>query len=272
MLRIGEISYLNCTPIFSMLRSRFAEAEYCFVSGTPAELNQRLRSGEIDVCPSSSIEYGRNPGSYLILPHLAIAAVGAVKSVLLFSPLPLAELNGAQIVLTGESETSVALLKVLLKCRYAFSNSFRTLTAAEQDSADFSEPMLLIGDKALQAALAARSRYVYDLGELWFEFTGLPFVFALWLIRRTAVAREPAASRLLAERLVTAKQLSLASLDEVAAVYVQNNWTNREFLINYWRTISYDLDANHLQGLQLFFRYAAECGILEHAPPLQLLP
>ena len=118
MLRIGEISYLNCTPIFSMLRSRFADPEYQFVCGTPAELNQRLRSAEIDICPSSSIEYARNPDSYLILPDISIASIGAVKSVLLFSPLPIEALNGAEIALTGESETSVALLKILLACRY----------------------------------------------------------------------------------------------------------------------------------------------------------
>src|SRR5262249_30279437 len=107
MLRIGEISYLNCTPIFTVLRDRFDDTGYASVRGMPAELNAKLRKGEIDLCPSSSIEYARNPESYLILPDLSISAVGAVKSVLLFSNVPIERLDGASIALTGESETSV---------------------------------------------------------------------------------------------------------------------------------------------------------------------
>jgi chorismate dehydratase len=270
MIRIGEISYLNCTPIFSMLRGRFADPDYRFVRGTPAELNQRLRNGEIDICPSSSIEYARNPASYLILPGVSIASTGAVKSVLLFSPLPLEELDGAEIVLTGESETSVVLLKILLACRYAFTNSFRSASGAEQACIAGSKPLLLIGDRALQAALARHNGYVYDLGELWFEFTGLPFVFALWLVRSTAVEKESAAFRLLAERLVLAKQFARAGFAAIAAVTVRHDWISEEFLLDYWQTISYELNEKHQEGLQLFFRLAVECGILQYAPPLRL--
>lgn len=270
MIRIGEISYLNCTPIFSMLRGRFADPDYRFVCGTPAELNQRLRNGEIDICPSSSIEYARNPASYLILPEISIASTGAVKSVLLFSPLPLEELNGVEIALTGESETSVALLKILLACRYSFTNSFRTATGEEQNCIAGSGPLLLIGDRALLAALAQHTGYVYDLGELWFEFTGLPFVFALWLVRRTAVEKETAAFRLLVKRLVLAKQFAKAGFAEIAAVTVRHDRISEEFLLDYWQTISYELDEQHQEGLKLFFRLAAECGILPHEPPLRL--
>ena len=270
MIRIGEISYLNCTPIFSMLRGRFADPDYRFICGTPAELNQRLRNGEIDICPSSSIEYARNPDSYLIIPEISIASLGAVKSVLLFSPLPLEELDGAEIALTGESETSVVLLKILLACRYSFSNSFRTATGEEQACVAEGGPLLLIGDRALRASLAPHNGHVYDLGELWFEFTGLPFVFALWLARRPAVEKDRAAFRLLAERLVLAKQFATANFAEIAAGTARHDGISEEFLLDYWQTISYELGEQHQEGLKLFFRFAVECGILEHEPPLRL--
>jgi chorismate dehydratase len=271
MLRIGEINYLNCTPIFAMLRERFADPDYRFVPGVPAILNQRLCSDEIDICPSSSIEYARHPGSYLILPGISIAAIGDVKSVLLLSPQPLEELNGAEIALTGESATSIALLKILLACRYSFTNSFRAATVGEQDGNPVGGPLLLIGDSALRAAGQGHYRYVYDLGRLWFEYTGLPFVFALWLVRRSAVARDQAACRRLAERLIIAKQLAVSRFAEIAATYLQNDWTNREFLITYWQTISYDLDEIHLEGLKLYFKLAVQCGLLEQEPSLCLL-
>jgi chorismate dehydratase len=187
---------------------------------------------------------------------------------MLFSPLPLEELDGADIALTGESETSVALLKILLACRYAFTNSFHTASAAEQ--AVVNVPLLLIGDRALRAGLKVNNRYVYDLGKLWFEFTGLPFVFALWLVRRAAVEKYSSSLKLLAERLVIAKQCAIASFADIAADPMQADWTTAEFLLNYWQTISYDFDERHQAGLQLFFRLAVECGILEQEPPLCL--
>jgi chorismate dehydratase len=271
MLSIGEISYLNCTPIFSTLRDRFADPLYRFVRGAPAELNRRLRMGEIDICPSSSIEYARNPGAYLIVPDISIAAIGPVKSVLLLSPLPIEELDGRDIALTGESETSVVLLKVLLARRYGFANSFRSVPVAAQLGLVGKEPLLLIGDNALRAALTADCPYIYDLGRLWFEFTGLPFVFALWLARRAAVEKERALFMVLTERLMLSKRLFLDNPAALPAESFQNNWTNREFIINYWKSISYDLDESHQQGLRLFYRLAVETGLLESEPPLCLL-
>lgn len=81
-LRIGHIDYLNCVPFFHYLS--VAGAGDCIVTGTPAELNEMLAQGEIDVCPASSYEYGQRWSDYLLLPDLSISALGAVKSVLLF--------------------------------------------------------------------------------------------------------------------------------------------------------------------------------------------
>ena len=114
MLRIGQIEYANCTPLFHVLREQFPGSGYEFVTGVPAELNRMLLAGEIDVCPSSSIEYAYHPDRYTILPHLSISSIGAVASVLLFSKVPVEELDGLKIRLSSESATSVNLLKILL--------------------------------------------------------------------------------------------------------------------------------------------------------------
>ncbi len=270
MLRIGEISYLNCTPIFSVLREKFDDGSYTFVPGTPAQLNGRLCSGEIDLCPSSSIEYGRRPGSYLILPDLSISAVGPVLSVLLFSRLPVEELDGRAIALTSESATSVALLKILLSRMYGFSNSFTVVSVGLEEALACHDAVLLIGDRALQENMVATGCYVYDLGELWRSFTGCPFVFALWLAREELLDGQGAELTLLHQRLLQAKRLSLENIEGIAEVCAQNHWTNRDFLINYWRVLSYDLSPSHLEGLRLFFRYATECGVLEREPEIRM--
>ncbi|HZV82478.1 MAG TPA: menaquinone biosynthesis protein [Geobacteraceae bacterium] len=270
MLRIGEISYLNCTPIFSVLREKFDDSSYRFVPGTPAHLNGRLSSGEIDICPSSSIEYGRHPGSYLILPDLSISADGPVMSVLLFSRVPVEKLDGCSIALTSESATSVALLKILLSRMYGFRNSFTVVSTGVAEALASHDAVLLIGDTALRENMTDSGCRVYDLGELWRGFTGYPFVFALWLAREELAAEKGGELLLLHQRLLQAKRLSLENIERIAEVCAQNHWTNRDFLINYWRVLSYDLSPRHVDGLRLFFRYATECGVLEREPTIRM--
>jgi chorismate dehydratase len=271
MIRIGEISYLNCTPIFTLLRENYPDSDYLFIAGTPAELNARLRSGDIALCPSSSIEYARNPELYFILPELSISSFGPVKSVFLFSRLPIERLDGAAIGLTIESETSVALLKILLSRKYSFNNTFKQSSGNLDEVLAENEAMLLIGDAALRSAVSYRDGYLYDLGELWREFTGLPFVFALWLIREDAFNQAADEYYLLRDRLIAAKLAAVRDFERIAGLLKGNNWTNRELLINYWKTISYDLSPSHVEGLRLYFRYAAECGIVGNEPLLRFL-
>ena len=157
MLTIGQITYANCTPIFHELLKEVPADRYRMVRGVPAVLNGMLRQGEIDLCPSSSIEYGRRADRYYLLPDLSISAIGPVKSVFLFSRVPIAELGGQIIGLTSESETSVVLLRILLQKYHGVTARFEPtsgLTAGEI-LAQSSEPVQLermvagLRDKAL---------------------------------------------------------------------------------------------------------------------------
>ncbi|HEU0265855.1 MAG TPA: menaquinone biosynthesis protein [Geobacterales bacterium] len=272
MLRIGQIEYANVTPIFTALRARVPEGEYQFIRGVPAQLNDLLARGELDLSPSSSFEFGRSPQRYKLLSSLSISADGPVKSVLLFSRRPIEELHGATIALTADSATSVALLKILLARHYRFRNTFQ-VTAEPLDTLMERYPAaLLIGDAALKGAAQQRSDlHVYDLGVIWREFTGLPFVFALWIVNRQAVVSHGEEMRLLHQRLLAAKEESLATLPEIAAGCVERSWIGTEELIDYWRTISYDLTDRHLQGVETFFREAVNMGLLPRQPRLELL-
>ncbi len=270
LLRIGQIDYANCTPIFASLSKLYDCSDYRFVRGVPAELNALLRRGDIDLCPSSSFEYASSPESYLLLPELSISSIGPVKSVLLFSRLPLSELDGLCVGLTTESATSVNLLKILLAKAYGFKNEFRPITAPFPEALAAVPALLLIGDSALKAAQRAQDLFVYDLGELWYRFTGLPFVFALWLVTRKAVAASPVELQRLRDRLILAKRHAYDTYGEIAERCAERGWMASEDLVTYWRTISYDLTADHLRGVALFFAYAAELGLLASAPQLRL--
>jgi chorismate dehydratase len=111
---------------------------------------------------------------------------------------------------------------------------------------------------------------VYDLGELWLEFTGLPFVFALWMVTSEAAERKAAEVRTLVERLQAAKRYAYETYDAIAERCEERNWLDKSALVDYWRTISYDLTPLHLEGVVTFYRYAAELRLLETEPEIRI--
>jgi chorismate dehydratase len=270
MLRIGQIDYANCVPIFSAFRHEH-ETEYEFVKGVPAQLNSLLISGGIDLCPSSSIEYARHADDYLLLPGLSISAIGPVQSVMLFSRQPLEELAGATIALSGESATSVILLKILLIRYYGYRTSF--ITTMEQDLTvlDQLPAVLLIGDAALRGVKAGTAPFVYDLGALWLAATGLPFVFALWMVRRDAVLRQAAAVTRCARALLAAKDVARNSHSLFAEQCAGEDFLSTAELSAYWEAISYDLTPEHQEGVRRFFADAVQIGALASAPELRYI-
>ncbi|HWI40658.1 MAG TPA: menaquinone biosynthesis protein [Verrucomicrobiae bacterium] len=267
-LRIGQITYANCTPVFRTLCKSFDCSRYTFHTGVPSDLNRLLARGDIDVCPSSSVIYAQSPESYLILPGVSISACGPVKSVLLFSRVPVEELQGRTVGLTSESDTSVNLLKIILRRFYGYSNEF---VRVEGDPSADTEAFLLIGDRALKQGMHSSGLFVYDLAEIWNRETGLPFVFALWLVRRGAVERYPEEVALLQRQLAAAKLEAAGCFPELASNSPEGEWLGGSALVDYWNTISYDLGPDHLRGLATFYRYAAELGLISTPPELRLL-
>lgn len=269
-IRIGQIEYANCTPIFAALHDSFDCGPYRFVRGVPAQLNAMLRREEIDVCPSSSFEYGKSPESYLLLPGISISSIGPVKSVLLFSRLPIEELDNRPIALTTESDTSVNLLRIILARQFGFSNRFERSPLPLPEALKEYSALLLIGDAALRERIVDRGLFVYDLGELWLAFTGLPFVFALWMVTRRAAEQKRGEVQALVERLLYAKERAYHSYGKIAEESREVAWMGRDALVDYWRTISYDLTPRHLEGVATFFRYAWELGLIEVEPEIRI--
>lgn len=231
-----------------------------------------LYSGLLDISPSSSIEYAKHPQNYLILQDLSISSIGPVRSVCLFSRAPIEDLDHAGIGLTTESETSVCLLKIILGRFFDHRNSFHAVRGAGLNTLEKYPAVLLIGDSALKAGLHHPSDvFVYDLGELWYRNTGLPFVFALWIVREDALARNTAGVKSLWEELREAK-LNSSKLFDREAQRQEKEWISPSQLVDYWKTISYDLTSRHIEGLKEFFRLTAELGLIEAEPEIRLFP
>jgi chorismate dehydratase len=268
-LTVGHITYANCAPFFHYLAAAGFAGR--IVPGVPAELNRLLAGGAIDVSPSSSFEYARNWRDYLLLPGHSISARGPVRSVLLFSRCPLDELEEEEIALTGESATSVNLLYILLR-EYLHHREvlFHIPRQPVEELLAAGRPALLIGDRALKAAQEKRDgQFVHDLGELWHRFTGLPFVFALWILRREAAITKRKEVLALLAQLTQSRSRAFASLEKLAAQSPERHWMGETPLADYWRCMSYELAEDHVAGLRLFFSLCRKHGLLEDLPEIR---
>ena len=262
-LNIGRIPYANLYPIFYYLDNKCDKSEYRFVKGVPSKLNQLLREGALDISPSSSIEYLRNKNRYLVLPWFSISSYGPINSIFLFSKFPLEKLGGKTIALSSESETSVALLKIILKefvsvkCKFVIVTRRSVSSLLESFSA-----VLHIGDTAMSEArklMGSRIKeqiMMYDLGELWDKYTGLPCVYALWVVRRKVASQKKDLIKQLSADLIDANRYSSGNHLHIAKTAPQKKWLTEIELVNYWKIISYDFTEKHLEGLNLFEKYA----------------
>lgn len=238
MIRIGGVPYGVGAPLMAGLSE---DSSVELQIATPSELIDRLRAGTLDAALVSSVEAVRRPG-YRLLPDLGIACRSRVRSVRAFRR------RGSQIRSVGldaGSATSVALLRVLLAgplagevapdCRFE-----RIGPTTEPDRLPH-DLVLLIGDAGLEARTG--SREVWDLGEAWNDWTGLPFVFALWTLAPDADG--PRLAMRLRQARKAARELRLTDGTRGA--------------------VHYDLDRNDLRGLRRFFAEARAAGLAEPA-------
>lgn len=262
LLRIGRIRYSNLFPIFFMLEKNADCSAYEFVEGVPSVVNRLLREGEIDISPSSSIEYLRNEEKYTVLDGHSISSAGPVGSILLFSRRPIETLNGLIVLASSQSETSVALLEIVLNKFYDLDCPLKSTSEPLEKAIETHTAYLLIGDDALREALKWPKLYIYDLGDIWHKNTGLPFVFALWIARNDWSMEEPALFERFRKDLDAAKVGALKNLRTIAGESPLLSMLSEDEIVSYWKGISYDLDEEHKKGLELFRKYAEELKLI----------
>lgn len=250
-VRVGAVNYLNTKPLIYNLERLAPHVELTL--DVPSRLAEHLAAGDLDVGLIPVVEYFRGDG-YSIIPNIAIASRGPVLSVTLFSKVPWADIR--RVALDEGSRTSAALTQILLRARHEIEPEILPLpidAAAEDVAAD---AVLLIGDRAMKACLPG-FRYGFDLGEEWYDWTGQPFVFAVWAVR-------PGASVLgLNEALHEAKRQGLAHVGEIAVAESQRLGLDAGFCRRYLETLlRFDLGPRELAGLKRFCKLACELGLV----------
>ena len=218
-MKIGRIPYINCYPVYGAIDRGVVRLDAELVDGVPTDLNRRMGAGELDISVVSAVEYARDADRYLLLPDLAISCDGPVRSVMLFSKRPAGELGARNVIVSRSSMTSVALLELLFEnvwhARPRFVPGDAEIKDVVVDNASDADARLVIGDAALVLGSNHRERYpfVYDLGQTWKDWTGQPFVFAVWVAQRSTNVKEA----LLAHAgLIASRDWGLRHLPELA--------------------------------------------------------
>ena len=244
--RVGSVSYLNAVPL-----TRGLETEVVFK--TPAELAEMLRRDELDAALVSLTEVLFND-RYDVLDGVAIASLGEVFSVILAHRQPLVEVK--EIFCHTASLSSVNLLKVLLAER-GLNPELKPLadhkTAAQHDA------VLLIGDPAIDFQRAPHEHEILDLGVAWFELTKLPFVFAVWALRRGLENTE------LRRRLHEAKDFGLDTLDYIIQSRTEYDEDFRRDYLGWY--VHFHLGTDEKRGIARFIELLRKHNLGTVYPP-----
>lgn len=257
---IGCVPYLNAKPLIYGL-----EKEVVF--DHPSRLAARLAAGELDVALVPVVECFRRPG-YVIADGIAIACEGPVKSVFLAHHQPLEQVR--QVVVDASSGTSALLLRVLLEKHLGLKPAYIRQALATQISRATAQ--MLIGDQALRfldhtEQLHRRHRGLWkilDLGQAWFDWTGLPFVFAVWAIRA-----DYADPRGLAGKLTAAREAGLANLKTIIArEQVMNETERRQYFAE---NVRFGLGPQEKEAMRLFQQHLVELGELKERAELRFI-
>jgi chorismate dehydratase len=266
--RIGMVQYVNMAPIYEVWKRTVRDEEWELVMAPPSALNKMLAAGEIDLGFVSAYEYCARPQKYQILEDLSISANGPVGSVFLFSRLPVADLTGCKVLLSSQSATSVCLVKIILEDFFQVRPTYASGEIFHAENISHAA-MLAIGDEALR--LADQFPYRLDLGELWKQHTGLPFVFSLCAVREDFCNRDPDLVSRIHKELLRCRDEGKRDLAAICGLVSPRIPMTAQKCYEYLTAIEYDLGEKKRQGVMKFFRFLIDRGMAEQdALPLKI--
>jgi chorismate dehydratase len=285
-LRISVVQYLNTAPLVFGFTHGALKDKYDLSFTVPSQCADDLRDGRADVAIVPAIEFQRID-NLVVLPDLAIAAKRRVRSLLIVSRKPIAEVQS--IALDSSSRSTQALTRILCaehwRIKPAFFEAKFFSAAAILEQADAA---LLIGDPALRLAIsiagnatlgadgelmcsagkagvaATETLHVYDVVQEWRRLTGLPAVLAVWAGRRESITPEIVAD------FAASKEYGVANLAEISATASVEQDLPSADLLNYLQeNIDFTLDSENLAGLELYYCLAAKLGLIPRAKAIE---
>lgn len=258
IVRIGMVNFINTAALYEVWKETVRQPEWLVVEATPAELNRMLMAGDLDLGFVSSLEYAEHPGNYRLLADLSISSTGAVGSVFLFSELPPAALSDQLVTLSAQSKTSNALIKIILEDFYGARPRYHLPEGPGE--AQEGRAVLAIGDQALRLKQGGRFAHSLDLGEVWQQHTGLPFVFAVWAVREEFCREHGVSLQAIHRELKRCVRAGGARLEEISQRVAPRVPMDPAVCLAYLRGIELNLGPDKVRGLTLFYEHLLRRG------------
>ena len=253
MLKLGDVPFLNSKPLFYQIERGVINSSVEIVRFSPNVLSELLFDKKIDLGLIPVAELLMR-GVYKIVPEISISSFGKVDSVILISTNELKEIK--KIALDRRSQSSSNLIKVVFKSFLGMNPEFIKRDYDEHFFNDVDAGML-IGDAGLRFLYSNNDNFkIYDLGEIWTEYTGLPFVYAVLAVNRGVdLGNEP-------EILIQSKNEGIGLIEEICRKEAEKIGIDKEFCMNYVKNrIHYDLGEDEIKGIMEFARCLNKIGI-----------
>ena len=262
-ISLGKISYINASPVYYGLDNGLLPDWLTMVSDVPSALNRQIMTGEIEISPISAAFYAMNHEKLLVLPDLSISCHGNVLSVICASNYELDDLNQKTVMFSQESASAASFLKMIFSQRKVYPH-FKVGSVGDINIIPSGvDAVMVIGDKALTQPWQERYVHCFDLGGIWYEMTGLPFVFAVWVVRESFAKRHPEKVGQVLDLLYASKKLGYAHIDEVIAAGTQKLNLSSSLVKRYYDLLICDLDPLKITAMELFFESLHEQKILD---------
>jgi len=254
-VRIGMVNFINTAPLYDVWLRKVKRPEWTVVEAAPAVLNRMLYADQLDMGLVSSQEYAAHAENYLLLDDISISASGPVGSVFLFSRCEPQSLTDRLVFLSGQSQTSVSLVKIILESFYNVMPRYEVGSALEAQLNSDISAVLAIGDEALILAQNKVYPHKIDLGKIWFEKTSLPFVFAVWAMREEFCRSNPEIVREIERELQRCRQEGRNDLQNISKRVGPRVSMDADACYEYLRGIEHDLSPVKKKGLVRFIEY-----------------
>ncbi|MCD4720600.1 MAG: menaquinone biosynthesis protein [Desulfobacula sp.] len=265
---MGKISYINASPVYYGLDHGLLPPWLKMVPDVPSALNRKIKTGQIQVSPISAAFYAMNHRDLLLLPDLSISCHGRVLSVILASNYPIDDLEGKKVMFSRESASAASFLKMIFNQRKVSPvyevgsvNNFQRIS----NSVD---AVLVIGDAALTHPWDQVFKYSIDLGQLWYEMTQLPFVFAVWVVRRSFAKKDPVCVKEIHNWLLESKKQGYQHIDKVIEAGKNKLNLDQSLIKEYFDLLYCDLDDQKVKAMEVFFDSLLDQGILDEKPDI----
>lgn len=262
-ISLGKISYINASPVYYGLDNGLLPDWLTMVPDVPSALNHQIITGQIEISPISAAFYAMNHEKLLLLPDLSISCHGNVLSVLCASNYELDDLDQKTVMFSQESASAASFLKMIFSQRQVYPD-FKVGPVGDINHIPSGvDAVMVIGDTALTQPWQERYVHCFDLGGIWYEMTGLPFVFAVWVVREAFAKRYPEQVGQVLDLLHASKKQGYAHIEDVIFAGTQKLKLSHSLIKRYYDLLICDLDPLKIKAMKIFFESLYEQDILD---------